>query len=420
MDLDIFNDFVDEMLEYNSRNYKMSVLEKYKDDAIVKTFLRFLYDPYVVTGISRKKLSKKVPYTRCRYSSALELLNYVASSKTGSDEVIAQVWAFVDHLDENLTELMLRLVIKDLPLGIEVLSINKVMPKLIPTFNVQLANKYFDNPQVVEGKEFYVTTKIDGGRIIAMKRDGAVSFYTRAGQLYEGLVDLEQEMSDFMPDDIVLDGEITLLDSKGLDNKQQYKQTMMITRKNGVKHGVKMKVFDIMSADEFSERQCTTPYKDRRRKLEELFMSDMFKYFELLPVLYHGSDTSVIRIILDEQVSKGEEGVMINLADAPYSFDRGNALLKVKKMKDVDLVVKGFEEGNNQNAGKLGAFVVDYKGNDLRVGSGMSKELRKQVWDNKEDYLGMTIVVQYFEETTNQQGGKSLRFPVFVDFRTDK
>jgi hypothetical protein len=28
--------------------------------------------------------------------------------------------------------------------------------------------------------------------------------------------------------------------------------------------------------------------------------------------------------------------------------------------------------------------------------------------------------IKYFEETTNQEGGESLRFPIFNDFRPDK
>ena len=43
-----------------------------------------------------------------------------------------------------------------------------------------------------------------------------------------------------------------------------------------------------------------------------------------------------------------------------------------------------------------------------------------KVWKNPESYIGKIISVQYFEETQNQNGGLSLRFPVFLDFRTDK
>jgi DNA ligase-1 len=34
--------------------------------------------------------------------------------------------------------------------------------------------------------------------------------------------------------------------------------------------------------------------------------------------------------------------------------------------------------------------------------------------------IGKIVEVQYFEETSNADGGLSLRFPVFKDFRPDK
>lgn len=414
-----FVEFVDEINLNNSRSYKLEVLTKYKDDEVIKYYLKFIFDPFIVTGLSTKKLAKEAPILAMGYTSR-ELLDWIRENNTGKDEAIGRVRAFELAMDDKEKELFNRVICKNLPLGIETLTINKIMPGLISTFNVMLANKYFDKPEVVEGKEFTLTTKIDGGRIIAIKKDGVVKFYTRAGQEYEGLVDLEEEMLREIPDNTALDGEITLLNSEGLDNKAQYKQTMMITRKLGEKHGIKMKVFDIMSADEFKEQNCPTLYRDRRINLENLFANHALTYFEKLPILYQGADCSIIATVLDEQVSKGEEGIMINMNDEPYAFTRNNALLKVKKMKDIDLVIVDLEAGTNQNADKLGAFIVDYKGNRVRVGSGISKELREKVWANKEDYIGVTISVQYFEETKNQAGGVSLRFPVFLDFRYDK
>lgn len=407
------------MLRFNSRSYKLDTLEKYKDDDVVRYFLKFIFDPFIVTGLSTKKLEKEVPEVRC-FNSAIELLEWLKVNNTGKDEAISYVKGFDACLDDTEKAIFHRIICKNLPIGIETLTINRVMPKLIPTFDVMLANKYFDKPEVVEGKEFTITTKIDGGRIIAIKKDGIVSFFTRAGQKYEGLVDLEKEMLEKMPDNTCLDGEITLLNSRGLDNKAQYKQTMMITRKLGEKHGIKMKVFDVMTADEFFNKEAKLPYVERRKMLDQAFMFSHLTYFESLPILYQGSDCAMIRYILEDQVANGEEGIMINLNDAKYCFGRSNALLKVKKMQDIDLEVIDVEAGTNQNADKLGAFIVNYKGNRVRVGSGISKELREKVWANKEDYIGMTISVQYFEETKNQGGGLSLRFPAFLDFRYDK
>jgi hypothetical protein len=64
---------------------------------------------------------------------------------------------------------------------------------------------------------------------------------------------------------------------------------------------------------------------------------------------------------------------------------------------------------------------LKYKdGNVVKVGSGFSDELRKEVWQNQDKYLGAICEVKYFEETSNADGGLSLRFPIFKDFRSDK
>lgn len=471
-----FYKFVTELTKNNSRNYKIEVIKKYANDEYVKYYLHFLFNPYIVTGISDKKLNKEVlglPSSIHNFN-VIELLEYLKVNNTGSDETIKVInytksTLFPEPktlLDVELLELLDKIITKNLILGIDSLTINKCIPALIPTFNVQLANKYFDKPEIVEGKSFALTTKIDGGRIIALKENGEVSFWTRAGQRYEGLVDLEQEMREKLPDNICLDGEITLLDPQGLTSKDQYKATMKITRKLGEKHGVKMLVFDCMTAEEFRNQYCPDKYFIRRANLISIFdrlycaecveegnrfakqtlknypfypedkeeydnysiefrenlinfLNTKYTYFKILPILYQGNDTSKITEWLNYNVDRGEEGIMINLLDGLYEFKRSSNLLKVKRMQDVDLEVVGFEEGDNRHQGRLGALLVNYKDNIVKVGSGFSDELRDEIWHNRDEWLGRTVVVQYFEETHNANGGISLRFPVYLDYRTD-
>lgn len=421
-----FKQFVTEINESNGRLYKQSVLQRYKDDEIVKRYLKIAFDPFMIFGISTKKLSKIVPGSGVtEVESVFDLFDYLEKHNTGTDRDISicqEVLSHVNTWDRDAGAVLEALICKDLSIGCDSKSINKEMPNLIPTFNVQLANKYFDKPQYVEGKTFAITTKIDGGRIIALKENGQVSFYTRAGQKYEGLVDLESEMLRLMPDNICLDGEITLLVRGNLSSKDAYKETMKIVRtKDKEKHGIKMLVFDAMSVSDFKTQTSSMTYIQRRQMLDCMSAFGTARYFELLPILYRGSDTSEITRILEEEVSNGEEGIMINICDAPYEFKRTNGLLKVKKMQTMDLEIIGFEEGEGRLAGKLGAVLVRYKnGNVVKVGSGFSDDLRVAIWANQSDYLGNICEVQYFEETTNADGGESLRFPIFKDFRPDK
>lgn len=421
-----FKNFVNEINESNGRLYKQSVLQKYKDDVVVQRYLKIAFDPFMVFGISTKKLNKIVGGTviNC-IESVFELFDYLENHNTGSDADISicqEVLNIVSTNDREAGAILEALICKDLSIGCDAKTINKEIPDLIPTFSVQLANKYFDKPTYVEGKTFAITTKIDGGRIIALKENGQVSFFTRAGQKYEGLVDLEDEMSRLMPDNICLDGEITLLVRGNLSSKDAYKETMKIVRtKDKEKHGIKMLVFDAMSVSDFKTQTSSMTYIQRRQMLDCMSAFDTARYFELLPILYRGSDTGEITRILEEEVSNGEEGIMINICDAPYEFKRTNGLLKVKKMQTMDLEIIGFEEGEGRLAGKLGAVLVRYKnGNVVKVGSGFSDDLRVIIWANQSDYLGNICEVQYFEETTNADGGESLRFPIFKDFRPDK
>ena len=422
-----FNDFVDEIVVSASRKHKQDVLTKYKDDEVIKRYLKIAYDPYVVFGISTKKLSKMArPIDWFHAATVFELFDYLTKHNTGTLEDIAacqEMMFCAAELDGTLECLLSDLICKDLSIGCDAKTINSVIPDLIPTFTVMLAEKYFDKPERVLGKTFAVTTKIDGGRIIAIKENGSVSFFTRAGQRYEGLVDLEKEMMDTFPEGTVLDGEITILNDAGIPSKEAYKKAMKITRSDGEKHGLKMKVFDTLSIDEWRAQRSTTDYVTRRAMLDGLYFQPTIQrtYFEVLPELYRGNDPAKILELLDEAIADDQEGIMINICDAPYEFKRTTNLLKVKKMQTLDLQIIGFEEGSGKYAGTLGAILVRYKnGNTVKVGSGFTDWLRSEIWNNRNKYLDRICEIQYFEETTNQDGGESLRFPIFKDFRYDK
>ena len=111
---------------------------------------------------------------------------------------------------------------------------------------------------------------------------------------------------------------------------------------------------------------------------------------------------------------------MINKLKCGYEFKRTKNLLKVKAMSTMDLRVIAFEEGDGAFEGMLGATVVKYKGNEVRVGSGFTQDMRAEVWNNQDKYKNVIAEIQYFEVTKNEEGKESLRFPVFKGWRFDK
>jgi DNA ligase-1 len=276
-----------------------------------------------------------------------------------------------------------------------------------------LANKYA--PGMLAGRAFTATVKLDGVRCIAVKKAGTVRFLTRTGHTVDGLLEIENSLLDHPQDSFVLDGELLISDTGSLPSKEQFIATSKIVRGKGTKSGITYHVFDCLSLADFEASRNNTPYSERRKLLESAYAG--MNRVKVVPALYSGTDESRVEGILKKIRDDGQEGIMLNLNDEPYSFRRTNALLKVKVMQDCDLKVIGFKEGEGKYKGALGSVIVDYKGNGLGVGAGIDDEARRYIWENREALLGRTITVQYFEETRDDKGRPSLRFPVFMRIR---
>ena len=128
----------------------------------------------------------------------------------------------------------------------------------------------------------------------------------------------------------------------------------------------------------------------------------------------------MIDILLNKMVEEDKEGLMLNL-DVPYKCKRHNGILKIKRFYTMDLPVVRCEEGSGRLTGTLGAFVVDYKGNEVKVGSGFTDEQRAYFWAHRDELVGQICEVKYKEISKDKNtGAESLQFPVFVTLRFDK
>lgn len=277
-----------------------------------------------------------------------------------------------------------------------------------------LAKKYADNAQEIAGKAFTITEKLDGVRCIARMEAGRVELYARSGKRIEGLTDIENALAALRVEG-VLDGELLIQGRGVLPSKEEYKQTCAIVRTNGRKTGLVYHVFDVLPLADYRLRRSTIPYRTRRVALERIKAAAPF--VQVVPVLYSGTDTAQIEKQLQQQREARHEGIMINLNDAPYSFNRSACLLKYKIMNDCDLQIVALNPGTGCHADMLGSLSVAYKGNTVRVGSGIPNALRRAIWANPAAYIGRVVTVQYFEETQDKRGNKSLRFPVFKELR---
>lgn len=401
-----------------STKIKQELLKDMIQDREFARVLYFSFNDYIVTGLSSKKVKKKLNFeVKNEFGNDLtSLMGYLLQNNTGTDIDIAVVQAFINDNSEH-EEFLVDLVTKNIKVGITCTTINKVKKGFIPEFGVQLANAY--DLKYVDGKDFIITLKLDGSRMIAIKTDNEISFKSRQGKEIEGLIEIHGEMKK-LPNGIY-DGELLAIGDFE-DSKQQFKETMKRSRIKGDKTGLKFVIYDyIKKLEDFQDGEDSTPCIDRKNMVQDIIkdrVSDS-EYIEYLKPMYVGNDVSMITKYSQEAIKDNQEGIMINLCESPYQTKRVNHLLKVKEFHTLDLRVIDKKEGTNRNKGKLGALVVDYKGHEVSVGSGFTDTMRDILWED-ENIVGSIIEVSYFEETCDKDGNLSLRFPVFIRIRDDK
>lgn len=423
----------------NSKQILMShfvSMMDYHTAQIFKYLLNVTYNPFRKYGIRdlsmvspnrhATKISDEKPLLRefVRLIDELETHNI-------NDKLRHKTVKFLNKLPDPYHTMFKQIILKDLRLNCGATLINKALGNIIPVFEVQLAkNLEAVKDEQLQGNYMAVTEKLDGMRLIAIKRgNGSWIFYSRQGKEVEGLVEVEQALVHFNCQDIVLDGEL-LYHDETLSTADRYKATMKEARKKGVKKNLTFHVFDGLELEDFEAGGTMTAYGVRRQRLIKLFTETIqagfhSPYVKLLPILYMGDDLAEVHRIVDQLVANGSEGGMINLFEAPYMCKRNGGLLKVKQFKDADVRVCGVVEGTGKNQEKLGSIVVEFEHEGglhrCEVGSGFSDDEREEYWQYPEALNGKIVTVKYFEVTQNRNGDYGLRFPVWLSrIRHDK
>ena len=430
-----------EIEKTSGKNDKVAIISQHKEDETFKRYLKFLYDETIVTGLSTKKINKKVDIKiENKPESVIEVLDYLEEHNTGSDKDIAFVQSYINSLvfQSGMTEkerhniyvkFLKELFTKTYKCGITASSVNRAIPSLIHEFKVQLAFSFEKYEDKIE--EYYLTQKLDGHRTLIHidSKNDKIIFRTRKGHQIFGLDEIENEirenyLSKVVADvNFIFDGEITVVNT---DITDVFNATSKIITKKDDKQkvGLKFNWFDFIPYDEFLQGKSKEPYKNRRFAIDNMFENTFEhtpKFFVNVPVLYHGTEKTEIAKWSNWATKNGYEGIMLNTAEGFYETKRTSGLLKVKKFHSCDGIVKGMYEGTGKYVGMLGGINITFEDQVVNIGSGFSDEERRLYWDNPELIIGKVCEYQYFEKTENQNGGTDLRFATWKrNIREDK
>lgn len=188
------------------------------------------------------------------------------------------------------------------------------------------------------------------------------------------------------------------------------------------------------------------PYIERIADLRELFetRTDLHTFCRpIYPVIVNNLEE--LEAIKARHLAEGYEGTMLRTLDSKYKCGRSSfkesILLAIKYFTDGEAVILSLEEqmhnaneatqdafGNTERsshkenmipAGTLGKFVVKglKDGVEFKIGTfkNLTDEMKKEIWDNKESYVGK--IVHYREQ---EHGKKDKpRIPSFYGFRSE-
>ena len=381
---------------------------------LLRKILKYSFDPFVPFHVI------KIPKTKDRFPLTTENLRwqvfFAACDKCASREItgnaaIEEIESAFNLVTEDEEKWMRKILKKHIAIGLSTTTINKDFQGLIPTFDVSLAQK-FDEKRVSKWDSMIVERKLDGIRCFSIVRDGAVVMYARSGKPITNFIDSIGPSLISMGDGCY-DGELMGDDFVAL-MRQAYRKGDVET------DGTFLALFDFCSLEEWDSKDATTSYVDRLvtlyDRISTLDTEDNSISYVDKETLSVSEDSDLVKVLHDKFVSEGFEGAMIKNPQAPYQFKRSYDIMKLKAFFDVDLPVDDLLEGRGKHVGTLGAFVVYHQGVKVQVGSGLSDEIRSEIWDNKEKYIGRTIEIRYQEITPD----RSLRFPTFVCFRNDR
>lgn len=418
-----FQNLINELQAENSSNGKKEILKKYPQ---CKELLKWTLDPYKKFGVTSdqvKKHSDLVDRTSKYSFWGLSLiLDKLSKRELSGYEAITVVNSFIYHTKEeyniNYEDIIYRIIDKDLRCRTGATLINKVYPGLIPEFKVALAEDYFKqkNVDVASGKWMW-SRKLDGVRCICRKEGDSIRFFSREGHEFWTLDALKDNILK-LSGDFVLDGEICLVDENG---KEDFQSVMKeIRKKDHIIKNPKYLIFDILTIEEFdSQTSVYTLFERHLDAVNLLANSELTSgILELVPQnnIPKESTERILLNIFDYAQKQKWEGLILR-KDVPYEGKRTKNMLKVKKMHDAEYevltIISGeIDDGQSNKVPGMTAVMIQHKGYNVKVGSGWTYEQRIRFHEHPEEIVGKIITVKYFEETKNQEGGCSLRFPI--------
>jgi len=347
------------------------------------------------------------------------------SLRSRAETLLSSKLSGVESEDEELRKTLMKILTKRMNIGIGAKLINKALSReIIPDPSLMLATD--DHSTIDKWDKIYCEEKYDGVRVIAVYKNGEMTYFTRAFNELNAscfpkiTFDLKLCMiNSGLSGNWFFDGELTDLNRKSVSGKVT--QILKGTASTNIESGFLFNVFDFDELVTLDKGMGVLEYIDRRHTLEKITSGLSDNSPVKLAQMWELSDPGEVPAIYKKIVDLGGEGVICK-DNGAYECKRSKSWVKFKEVNECDLEITGWYPGEGKREGYIGGFIMTdaSKTLNVKVGSGFTDLDLQSLSKNPDSHIGKIAAVLYNVTITDKHENRSLFLPRFVDIRHDK
>jgi DNA ligase-1 len=412
-----------------SKNEKIAILAKHKDNAVLQEVIRLTYDPTVNFFIKKIPTYKQIDTTDITLTEAIAQLSLLSSRQVTGNIAIMHLQNILSNLPEEKAKVIAKIVDRDLRAGFGESTANKVWKNLIPEFPYMRCAL----PKAAKLDDFswdegvYSQLKADGMFAnVNHTADGEVQILSRAGSLFpqQHFAHLVADVKTTFPTNTQSHGELLIKRDGKVLPRQLGNGILNKVQKGGdigPNDEIVYLVWDqIALTSVVSKGTYNVPYKARFATLKEQTLTATC--ITLIPtVIVHSMPAALVHY--REMLAEGLEGTIIKDVTGIWKDTTSKKQVKMKLDIDVDLVIVGYNAGKGKNEELFGSIACQSVDGLLEVNiSGFSDELRQEIYNTRDEKLGTIVTVTSNSIMPPSGNNKmySLFLPRFAELRSDK
>ena len=412
-------EILEQLRNTSSTKEKFNILLSHKDNKDLEKVLKYTYDKVDFTyGVTPTTV---LDFDSNEYSDKemFEVLDILNRREVTGHSALALAKNFYESCDKDIKDLFLKILDRDLKIGVNEKTLNKVFKGIVPRPNYCRCDLLSEKTLKKFTFPGYIQLKCDGTYREAYVHNGIVEFKTRSGEPYKNPV--LEEILKTLPDGYYL-GEFTLGKADNPDANRA-EGNGNINSDNPDFNNIHYTIWDMLTEEEYTLKDSKRGYDERFETLTKTLETLNSSLVHVVPSLRVNNIKDALKVT-SEWMNKGLEGGVLKSSKMKFKNGTSKEQLKIKLKVDVEVRCTGFIEGTKGTKYEGKNKVITFENDEGTIKgqcSGMTDSMVEEVTKNPEKYIGKVLSVQ-FNDLTKAEGHEfyALSHPAFICFRDDK